>query len=131
MDGSHPLPISLRLDGHPLASSTIFRPAGAHVLTIATTITHPALPLTLHSTYVGAPSAPTHVVHLQQGIGGPSIESEAFSDDSHPELNMVVFRPGDCAVDHTLRLITWVNDLGHLLQVELPDEAIAALEAIH
>jgi hypothetical protein len=132
-DGARPLPISLTLDGAPVASSTVFRPAGAHVLTISTTIPRPDLPLTLHSTYVGAPGAPTHVIHLQQGPAGyaAQIEGEAFADDHEPELCMVVFRPGDCAADHTLRLIGWLNQRGHNLQVDLSEAAIAALQAVH
>jgi hypothetical protein len=133
MDGAYPLAIGLRLDGEPVASESVFRPAGAYVLTISTTIPRPDLPLTLTSTYVGAPGAPTHVIHLQQGPAGfaPQIDGEAFADDDEPELCMVVFRPADCAADHTLRLISWLDRLGHHLQADLSDAAIAALQAVH
>jgi hypothetical protein len=132
MDGAVPLAIDLRLDAQPIASESVLRPAGAYVLTISTTLPRPDLPLALHSTYVGAPGAPTHVIHLQQGPSGhdPQIDGAAFNDDADPELCMVVFRPRECAYDHAHRLVAWLGELGHELGVDVTDAAIAALEVV-
>jgi len=48
-----PIPVTIRLDGRPVASSTQFVCAGAHVLALSTTIASPSAPVSLHSTYVG------------------------------------------------------------------------------
>jgi hypothetical protein len=132
MDGATALAIDLILDGQPIASESVMRAAGAHVVVLSTTLPRPDLPLTLHSTYVGAPGAPTHVIHLQQGPSGrpPHIDGATFGDDADPEHCMVVFAPRDCAYDHAHRLVGWLGELGHQLRVDVTDAAIAALEAI-
>jgi hypothetical protein len=132
MPGARTLPIALTLDGQPIAAETLARPAGAHVLTLSTTIDRADLALTLHSTYMGAPGAPTHVLRLQLGPAGrpASIDRHTFADHDHPELSMVTYRPGDCAADHALALIDRLKQLGHRLQIELGDDTIAALQAI-
>src|SRR5438067_9014340 len=131
MDAALALEIELRVDGKPVASSTLVRPAGANVLTISTSIPRPDLALTLHSTYTGAPLAPTHVVHLQLARHRPVIEHATFADDDHPERSMVAYWPQHCATDHVARLMDWLGQLGHQLQADLGDSVTTALQAAH
>ncbi|MHB8695211.1 MAG: hypothetical protein ACYDHH_28605 [Solirubrobacteraceae bacterium] len=117
----------LRIDGEPTLSETTCTWAGAHVLTIHTVVPRGDLALELHSTFVGHPGVPTHVVHLRLGPPGrePSIVA---AEMGNPQVEPT-YAPRACGYEHAQRLIEVLADLGHGVAVNVPgDAAFAALE---
>jgi hypothetical protein len=119
--------LELRIDGDPTLSETTCTWAGAHVLTIHTVVPRADLALELHSTFVGHPGVPTHVVHLRLGPPGcePSIVA---AEMGNPQVEPT-YAPRACAYEHAQRLIEVLEDLGHGVAVNVPgDAAFDALE---
>jgi hypothetical protein len=119
--------LELRIDGEPTVSETTCTWAGAHVLTIHTVVPRGDLALELHSTFVGHPGVPTHVVHLRVGPPGraPSIVAAGMAN---PQVEPT-YAPRACAYEHAERLIEVLADLGHGVGVNVPgDAAFDALE---
>jgi hypothetical protein len=119
--------LELRIDGEPTLSETTCTWAGAHILTIHTVVPRGDLALELHSTFVGHPGVPTHVVHLRLGPAGrePSIVA---GDMGNPQVEPT-YAPRACAYEHAQQLIEVLADLGHRVAVNVPgDAAFGALE---
>lgn len=119
--------LQLRIDGEPALSETTCTWAGAHVLTIHTVVPRGDLALELHSTFIGHPGVPTHVVHLRLGPPGrePSIVA---AEMGNPQVEPT-YAPRACAYEHAQRLIEVLADLGHEVAVNVPgDAAFDALE---
>jgi hypothetical protein len=119
--------LDLRIDGEPTLSETTCTWAGAHVLTIHTVVPRGDLALELHSTFVGHPGVPTHVVHLRLGPPGeePSIVA---AEMGNPEVEPT-YAPRACAYEHAQRLVEVLTDLGHGVAVDVHgDAAFGALE---
>ncbi len=119
--------LELRIDGEPRRSETTCTWAGAHVLTIHTVVPRGDLALELHSTFVGHPGVPTHVVHLRLGPPGcePSIVA---AEVGNPQVEPT-YAPRVCAYEHAQRLIEVLADLGRAGAVNVPgDAAFDALE---
>src|SRR5436305_1240410 len=108
----------VRIDGVEVDTETTCSWAGAHVLTVHTTIPRKDLALELHSTFVGHPSVPTHVVHLQLGPPGrePTI---TYADVDDQQLDPT-YAPRSCVYEHAQRLIEVLADLGHRAAVNVP-----------
>lgn len=127
VDSRPRIDLELRIDGEPMLSETTCTWAGAHVLTIHTVVPRGDLALELHSTFVGHPGVPPHVVHLRLGPPGcePSIvASEVGNPQAEP-----TFAPRACAYEHAQRLIEILADLGRAGAVHVPgDAAFGALE---
>jgi hypothetical protein len=119
--------LELRIDGEQALSETTCTWAGAHVLTIHTVVPRGDLAMELHSTFVGHPGVPTHVVHLRLGPRGcePSIVA---AEMGNPQVEPT-YAPRACAYEHAQRLIEVLADLGHQVAVNVPgDAAFDALE---
>ena len=119
--------LELRIDGEPALSETTYTWAGAHVLTVHTVVPRADLALELHSTFVGHPGVPTHVVHLRLGPPGyePSIVA---AETGNPQMEPT-YAPRACAYEHAQRLLEVLADLGHRGAVNVPgDAAFDALE---
>jgi hypothetical protein len=119
--------LQLRIDGEPALSETTCTWAGAHVLTIHTVVPRGDLALELHSTFIGHPGVPTHLVHLRLGPPGrePSIVA---AEMGNPQVEPT-YAPRACAYEHAQRLIEVLADLGHEVAVNVPgDAAFDALE---
>ncbi len=122
-----PIDLRLTIAGEPTESETTCTWAGAHVLTVDTVVPRSDLALELHSTFVGHPGLPTHVIHLRLGSPGhePSITA---ADEDHLEPT---FAPRACAYEHAQRLIEILSDLGHCAGVNVSgDSAFYALERV-
>lgn len=120
--------LELRLDGGPTLSETTCTWAGAHVLTIHTVIPRGDLALELHSTFVGHPGVPTHVVHL--GLGPPGREPSIVATEMDNPQVEPTYAPRECAYEHAQRLIEVLTDLGHEIAVNVPEDAFDALERV-
>lgn len=127
MDSRPRIDLELRIDGEPTRSDTTCTWAGAHILTIHTVVPRGDLALEMHSTFVGHPGVPTHVVHLRLGPPGcePSIVA---AEIGNPQVEPT-YAPRACAYDHAHRLIEVLADLGLGVAVYVPgDAAFDALE---
>jgi hypothetical protein len=121
--------LELRIDGEPTLSETTFTWAGAHVLTIHTVVPRGDLALELHSTFVGHPGVPTHVIHLRLGPPGrePSIVA---AEIGNPQVEPT-YGARACAYEHAQLLIEVLADLGHRVAVNVRgDTAFDALERV-
>ena len=121
------VPLQIELDGERVRSETVFVQSGAYALTIMTTIVRPELPVELHSTYVGHPGTPTHVMHLQLGPAGRVPEIDAAVHDERDVC--VVFTPRNAVYDHAHVLVALLRELGHHAAVHMDDEAFRLLES--
>jgi hypothetical protein len=86
------------LDGRLVESDTIGVWAGAHALTIVTTLPESGLEFELASAFVGHEGVPTHATHLVLGAPGqhPSISIEEYdSEGLDPGIRMK-----DCLHEH-------------------------------
>lgn len=127
VDSRQRIDLELWIDGELALSETTCTWAGGHVLTIHTVVPRGDLALELHSTFVGHPGVPTHVVHLRLGPPGceSSIAAAALGD---PQVEPT-YAPRACAYEHAQRLIEILADLGRAGAVNVPgDAAFDALE---
>jgi hypothetical protein len=121
--------LELTIDGAPTLSETTYTWAGAHTITVHTVVPQADLALELHSTFVGHPGLPTHVVHLR--LGPPGHEPALTAVDMEEAEIEPTYAPRACAYEHAERLIEVLSDFGYRGAVNVPDEsAFAALERI-
>jgi hypothetical protein len=121
--------LDLTIDGASTVSETTFTWAGAHVLTVHTVIPRADLALELHSTFVGYPGVPTHVVHLT--LGPPGREATITAAD-HDEAHLdPTYAARACAYEHAQHLIEVLSGLGYRAGVNVPGErAFDGLERV-
>ena len=122
------IPLRIKLDGRPVRSETVYAQAGAYALTVITTLPGADLPVELHSTYVGHPGAPTRTthLHLSRETHPPRLETA-----EHAEQDIcVVFTPRNAVYDHAHELLLYLQELGRVAAVHVPDDAFATLEAV-
>jgi hypothetical protein len=103
--------LELWIDGEPTLSETTCTWAGARVLTIHTVVPRGDLALELHSTFVGHPGVPTHVVHLRLGPRGCEA-SIAAAEVSDPQVEPT-YAAWAYAYEHAQRLVEVLTALGH------------------
>lgn len=123
--------LRILLDGQPAVCETRFVRAGAWILMIATTLPGPDGPVVeLHSSYTGHPGIRTRSTHLQLGPerDHSAIETAEHTDDAQTENCLILFRPRELAYDHTHRLLTHLQQLGHHATAQIPEHAFTALE---
>jgi hypothetical protein len=121
--------LDVTLDGADAESETTCTWAGAHVLTVHTVLPRRDLALELHSTFVGHPGLPTHVVHLI--LGPPGQEPSITADDHTGEHRDPTYFPRACAYEHAQRLLEILSALGHRAGVNVRGEgAFEALERV-
>lgn len=124
-----PIDLDLTIDRGSVDSETTCSWGGAHVLTVHTVIPRADLAVELHSTFVGHPGLPTHVVHLR--LGPPGHEPSLTSFDADGGQLEPTYAPRACAYEHAQRLIEVLSDLGHRAAVNVPGEdAFDSLERI-
>ena len=124
-----PVNIELQVDGVRVESETSCSWAGAHVLTLHTVIPRADVAFELHSTFVGHPRLPTHVVHLR--LGPPGCEPSITYDDVDDPQTGPTYAPRSCAYEHAQRLIEVLSELGHRAAVNVSGEgAFEALERL-
>lgn len=122
------IPLRIELDGRPVRSETVYAQAGAYALTIMTALPDADLPVELHSTYVGHPGAPTRANHLYLG---PHAHVARLETAEHGEDDIcLVFTPRNAVYDHAHELLLYLQGLGRVACVHVPDDAFASLEAI-
>lgn len=119
------LPVSLTLDGAPVASETTIVDAGAWTVCFATTIADPRAPVELHSSYVGASGAMTQAVHLRCGPGRGEAQTETVE---HAAGALPVWHAHDrLLVDHLHVVVDCATKLGLAVAVGELDDALASL----
>jgi hypothetical protein len=120
------LPVSLMLDGEPVASETTVVDAGPWTVCFATTLADPRAPIELHSTYQGTPSAQTQAIHLLCGPGGGEARSDAAG---HDHDSLPVWHAHDrLLVDHLQVVVSHATQLGLTLAVGELEDALAVLD---
>lgn len=121
--------LDVAIDGESTASETTCTWAGAHVLTVHTVIPRADLAFELHSTFVGHPGVPTHVVHLMLGPPGrgPTVTA---ADHDGSDLDPT-YAPRACAYEHAQHLIGALLELGYRAAINVGGEhAFQGLEGI-
>ncbi|MGI8557003.1 MAG: hypothetical protein ACR2ND_01630, partial [Solirubrobacteraceae bacterium] len=111
MDSRPRIDLDLTIDGASAESETTCSWAGAHVLTVHTSVPRADLALELHSTFVGHPGLRTHVVHLR--LGPPGHEPALVAADVDEAQLEPTYAPRACAYEHAQRLIEILSDLGY------------------
>ena len=116
----------VKLDGNRVASETVCVSAGAHALTIVTTLPEKGLAFELTSSFVGYEGVATHATHL--ALGPPGHEPQiSVHEHEHAHVDPVL-GPRDCAYEHVAILLEQLTQLGHEVSIEVPDDAFEELE---
>ncbi len=63
------VPVTIRVNGRPAPSTTLFAAVGAYVIVLETTTASPRAVLTVSSTYVAHQSTDTHATHIVMCAG--------------------------------------------------------------
>ena len=115
---------TVRVDGARVEASTLLGYAGAHQLTLSTTI--PGLGIELHSSYLGHPDAEAAVSHLALAPGrAPTTTTELQPGAELP----VAEARRRCLYDHLAQLHQQLTELSaRPVQVELADRALELLD---
>jgi hypothetical protein len=121
------IPLAVELDGDQVASETVCVFAGAHALTIVTTLPERGLAFELTSSFVGHEDVPTHATHLALGPPGHRPEISA-ADYDHLSVDPVL-SPRDCAYEHVAIILEQLTRLGYEVSIQVPDEAFEQLES--
>lgn len=121
-----PIPITIRLGGEPVPSSTLLTSAGANALVLSTTIPSPRAPVTLHSSFTGHRDSQTVVTHLLLARG---IEPQ-LTTDTHPRGHLPVHADDRhaCLYHHLQRLLADLRKLGHEPTIDVVDDAIEIID---
>ena len=120
------IPLVVKLDGEDVASETVCVSAGAHALTIVTTLPDKRLALELTSSFVGHEGVATHATHLVLGPPGhePQISVREYE---HAHVDPV-YGPRDCAYEHVAILLEQLTQFDYEVSIEVPDDAFEGLE---
>jgi hypothetical protein len=119
--------LKVELDGDQVASETVCVSAGAHALTIVTTLPERGLAFELTSSFVGHEDVATHGTHLALGPPGrrPLISATEYE---HSSIDPVL-RPRDCAYEHVGIILEQLTGLGYEVSIDVPDDAFEELES--
>jgi hypothetical protein len=119
--------LAVELDGEQVASETVCVFAGAHALTIVTTLPKRGLAFELTSSFVGHENVPTHATHLALG---PADHRPEISAVEYEHLRVdPVLSPRDCAYEHVAIILERLTELGYEVSIQVPDDAFEALES--
>ena len=116
----------VKLDGEDVASETVCVSAGAHALTIVTTLPEKGLAFELTSSFVGHEDVATHATHL--AMGPPGHEPQIYVREYEHARVDPVLGPRDCAYEHVAILLEQLTELGYGVSIEVPDDAFEELE---
>jgi hypothetical protein len=118
--------LAVELDGNQVASETVCVFAGAHALTIVTTLPQRELAFELTSSFVGHEGVPTYATHLALGPPGhpPAISAAEYE---HLSIDPVL-SPRDCAYEHVAIILEHLKRLSCEVSIQVPDEAFQELE---
>ncbi len=121
------LPVSIRLGGRAVSSSTLFVGVGAHVVVFSTTISSVEAPISLHSTYLGQRGSDTAATHLLLARELPESQLQTCT---HPAGRMPVAddERHPCLYDHLQHLLAALRDLGHDPMIDVVDEAVEVVD---
>lgn len=116
----------VKLDGEQVVSETVCVTAGAHALTIVTTLPKRGLALELTSSFVGHEGVATHATHLALGPPGhePQISMREYENANVDPMH----GPRDCAYEHVAILLEELTELGYEVSIDVPDDAFEELE---
>jgi hypothetical protein len=97
------------------------------VLVIVTTLADAAVPVTLHSCYVGERRNDTHATHLTQLPGEPGgrLETHVHLPDHMP---VGADERRGCLYDHLQLLLATLNELGHDPSIDVLDAAVDVVD---
>jgi len=118
--------LAVELDGDQVASETVCVFAGAHALTIVTTLPQRGLAFELTSTFVGHEDVATHATHLALGPPGHRPEI-SVTEYEHLSVDPVL-SPRDCAYEHVAIILEQLTQLGYEVSIQVPDDAFQELE---
>jgi hypothetical protein len=117
----------VKLDAEEVASETVCASAGAHALTIVTTLPEKELAFELTSSFVGHEDVATHATHL--ALGPPGHEPQiSVREYEHANVDPVL-GPRDCAYEHVAIILEQLTQLGYEVSIEVPDDAFEELES--
>jgi hypothetical protein len=117
----------VELDSDQIASETVCVFAGAHALTIVTTLPQRGLAFELTSSFVGHEDVATHATHLALGPPG---HRPVISATEYEHLNVdPVLSPRDCAYEHVAIILERLTGLGYEVSIDVPDDAFQELES--
>jgi hypothetical protein len=119
-----PLAPCVRLGGRLQRSETVYRPAGAYVVVLSTSLAN--LGVELYSTYVGHRGTDTQVIDLYLAPAGDRRSaSRSFPQDTLP----VVRERRLCLYDHLQQLQGFLQDLGYAdVRIDGLEPALALVE---
>jgi hypothetical protein len=118
-------PVQIAVDDRVVDSATSAGPSGSrYVFVVQTSIADAALPVSVHSAYVGAEGTDTLVTHLVQVPGRePRLGMVGLGEDAMP----VPHARERLLLDHLQRVQDVLADLGHAARIELGDEALSTV----
>jgi hypothetical protein len=118
--------LAVDLDGDQVASETVCVFAGAHALTIVTTLPQRGLAFELTSSFVGHEDVHTHATHL--ALGPPGHRREISATEYEYLSVDPVLSPRDCAYEHVAIILEHLTRLGYDVSIDVPDDAFEELE---
>lgn len=121
------VPVTVRLEGTAVPSTTLTVSATAHVLVLATTIASSQAPFSLHSAYVGQRGEVTAATHL---LLAPGSSEASLTQQRHAphELPVAEDERHLCLYDHLQRFLAVLADAGLDPQIDIADQSIALLD---
>jgi hypothetical protein len=114
------LAVAITLGDRPVTSSTRLTELGGYHLVLSTVLLDRALPIELHSSYLGHYRTVTVATHLTLAPGTADTQVVEHAHDQLP----VTHARERCVLDHLQVLVELAAEHGHVLAVHLPDRAL-------